>query len=190
MGQGRSQRGRRVRAVARSFAVLAALGVFYAAAAYAQSGHPTAGPAGNLHVAMSGALGLDADAAGLAPGDVAVRTATLDNRGTGAIGAIALSVDVTRSSALDRDPRSGLQIRVDRCSTPWTAGNGTVLRCAGRVSEVVGWRPLAASRSPWQLGSLPARASEYLRVSLQLPPNATVPQAGRRTTIEYRFTAQ
>jgi hypothetical protein len=190
MGQGRSQRGRRVRAVARSFAVLAALGVFYAAAAYAQSGHPKAGPAGNLHAAMSGTLGLDADATGLAPGDVAVRTATLDNRGKSAIGAIAFSVAVTRSSALDRDPRAGLQIRVDRCSTPWTAGSGTVLSCAGRVSEVVGWRPLAASLSPWQLGSLPAKASEYLRVSLLLPANAGAPQAGRRTTIEYRFTAQ
>jgi hypothetical protein len=58
------------------------------------------------------------------------------------------------------------------------------------VSKVVGWRPLAASRSPWQLGALRPKSSEYLRVSLQLPPNATAPQAGRRTTIEYRFTAQ
>ena len=62
MGQGRSQRGRRVRAAARSFVVLAALGAFYAAAAYAHGGHPKGGPAGSLHVAMSGTLGLDADA--------------------------------------------------------------------------------------------------------------------------------
>lgn len=192
MGQGRSQRGRRVRAVARSFAVLAALGVFYAASAYAQSGHPKAGAAGNLHVAMSGALGLDADAAGLAPGDVAARTATLDNRGTGAIGAIAFSVDVTRSSALDRDPRSGLQIRVDRCSTPWTAGSGAALRCAGRVSEVVGWRPLAASRSPWQLGSLPHGPPSICacRSSSRRTPPRPRPAGERRSSTGSRLSKQ
>jgi hypothetical protein len=189
MGQGRTQRGRRVRAAARSLAVLAALGVFYAAAAYAHGGHPKIGSAGSLHVSMSGTLALDADASNLAAGDVVARTATLENRGNGAIGAIALDVRVTRSSDLDRD-RSGLQIRVDRCSTPWTAGAGTALRCAGRVSEIVGWRPLAASRSPWPLGSLPARSTEYLRVSLHLPADALATLAGRRTTLEYRFTAQ
>ncbi|HEY7257436.1 MAG TPA: hypothetical protein VH459_00125 [Gaiellales bacterium] len=189
MGQGRTQRGRRLRAVARTFAVVAALGVFYAAAAYAHGGHAKAGPTGSLHVSMSGALGLAADADDVAAGDVVARTATLENRGKGAIGAIALSVGVTRSSVLDRD-RAGLQIRVERCSTPWTAGTGAALRCTGRVSEVVGWRPLAASRSPWQLGSLPAKSSEYLRVSLQLPANAPSTLAGRSTTLEYRFTAQ
>jgi hypothetical protein len=189
MGQGKTQRGRRLRAVARTFVVVAALGVFYAAAAYAHGGHPKTGPTGSLHVSMSGALGLGTDADDVAAGDVVARTATLENQGKGAIAAIALSVGVTRSSVLDRD-RSGLQIRVDRCSTPWTAGTGSALRCAGRVSEVVGWRPLAASRSPWQLGSLPAKSSEYLRVSLQLPADASSTLAGRTTTIQYRFTAQ
>jgi len=191
MGQGRTQRGRRVRAVARSFVVLAALGVFYAAAAYAHGGHPKSGAAGSLHVAMSGTLGLGADAADLAAGDVVARTATLENRGKGALGAIALAVDVTRSSTLDRDARSGLRIRVDRCSTVWSAApSGRSLQCAGRVTEIVGWRPLAASRSPWQLGSLRANSSEWLRVSLQLPPGASADLAGRRTAIQYRFTAQ
>jgi hypothetical protein len=189
MGQGRTQRGRRLRAVARTFAVVAALGVFYAAAAYAHGGHAKSGPAGSLVVSMSGTRGLDADAEDLAAGDVVGRTATLENRGDGAIGAISLSVGVTHSSALDRD-RSGLQIRVDRCSIAWTAGTGSALRCAGRVSEVVGWRPLAASRSPWQLGSLPAKSWEYLRVSLQLPPDASSALAGRSTTLKYQFTAQ
>jgi len=189
MGQGRTQRGRRVRAVARTLVVVAALGVFYAAAAYAHGGTPKSGLTGSLHVSMSGSLGLDADADGVAAGDVVARTATLENRGKGAIGAIALSVNVTRSSVLDRD-RSGLQIRVDRCSTAWTAGTGAALRCAGRVSEIVGWRPLAASRSPWQLGSLPAKSFEYLRVSLQLPASASSTLAGSSTTLEYRFTAQ
>jgi hypothetical protein len=189
MGQGRTQRGRRVRAAARSFVVLAALGVFYAAAAYAHGGHLKGGPAGSLHIAMSGSLGLNADASTLAAGDVVARTATLENRGKGGIGAIALDVDITHSSALDRD-RSGLQIRVDRCSTAWTVGTGTALRCSGRVSEIVGWRPLAASRSPWQLGSLPGKQTEWLRVSLQLPADAASDLAGRRTTIQYRFTAQ
>ena len=189
MGQGRTQRGRRVRAAARSFVVLAALGVFYAAAAYAHGGHLKGGPAGSLHIAMSGSLGLNADASALAAGDVVARTATLENRGKGGIGAIALDVGITHSSALDRD-RSGLQIRVDRCSTAWTVGTGAALRCAGRVSDIVGWRPLAASRSPWQLGSLPAKSTEYLRVSLQLPADAPSTLAGRRTTLEYRFTAQ
>jgi hypothetical protein len=182
MGQGRTQRGRRVRAVAQSFAVVAALGVFYAAAAYAQGGHAQSGPAGALHVATSGTLGLDADASDIAAGDVVARTATLENRGRGAIGAIALSVDATAGS--------GLQIRVDRCSTAWAGGPGIALRCPGRDSELVGWHPLAASRSPWQLGSLPSRSSEYLRVSLRLPADAPSAVSGRRTTIEYRFTAQ
>jgi hypothetical protein len=31
---------------------------------------------------------------------------------------------------------------------------------------------------------------EYLRVSLQLPADAAPALAGRRTTLEYRFTAQ
>jgi hypothetical protein len=192
MGQGRTQCGRRVCAVARSFVVFAALGVFYAAAAYAaHGGHPNGGPTGSLYVAMSGTLGLGADAADLAAGDVVARTATLENRGKGAIGAIALAVDVTRSSALDRDARSGLRIRVDRCSTAWTEGPGArSVRCAGRVTEIVGWHPLAASRSPWQLGSLPAKSSEWVRVSLQLPPDASAELAGRRTTVQYRFTAQ
>jgi hypothetical protein len=182
MGQGRTQRGRRVRAAARSLAVLAALGVFYAAAAYAHSGHLRAGPAGSLHVSTSGTLGLDASISSLAAGDVIARTVTLDNRGKGAIGAIALSIEVTRGS--------GLEIRIDRCPKPWTVGTGKALRCAGRASRIVGWRPLAASRSPRRLGSLPARSSAYLRVSLRLPGDATSSFAGRRTTIEYRFIAQ
>jgi len=191
MGQGRTQCGRRVCAVARSFVVFAALGVFYAAAAYAHGGHPNGGPAGSLHVAMSGTLGLGADVADLAAGDVVARTATLENRGKGAIVAITLAVDVTRTSALDGDVRSGLRIRVDRCSTAWTEGPGArSVRCAGRVTEIVGWRPLAASRSPWQLGSLPAKSSEWVRVSFQLPPDASAELAGRRTTVQYRFTAQ
>jgi hypothetical protein len=189
MGQGRTQHGRRLRAVGRTLAVVAALGVFYAAAAYAHGGHPNAGPAGSLHVSIPATLGLDADAEDVAAGDVIARAATLENRSKGALGAIALSVGISHSSALDHD-RSGLRIRVDRCSTPWTAGTGPALRCAGRVTEVVGWRPLAASRSPWQLGSLPAKASEYLRVSLQLPADAASRLAGRSTTLEYRFTAQ
>jgi hypothetical protein len=188
MGQGRTQPGRRVRAVVRSFAVVAALGVFYAAAAYAHSGNAQSGPAGALHVVMSGTLGLDADAADLAAGDVVMRTATLENRGKGAIGAIALAVDVTHSSALDRDSGSGLRIRVDRCSTPWAGGSAP--RCTGRLTEIVGWRPLAANRSPWQLGALPAKSWEWLRVSLQFPADASSAVAGRRTTLEYRFTAQ
>jgi hypothetical protein len=188
MGQGRTQCGRRVRAAARSFVVLAALGVFYAAAAYAHGGHLKTGPSGSLHVAMSGALGLGTDATTLAAGDVVARTAILENRGQGAIGLITLTVEITHSSALDRDSRSGLRIRVDRCSTPWTSGSA--LRCTGRLSEVVGWRPLAASRSPWKLGSLAAKATEWLRVSLQLPDDAESEVAGRRTTIQYRFTAQ
>jgi hypothetical protein len=182
MGQGRTQRGRRVRAAARSFAVLAALGVLYAAAAYAHGGHPKAGPTGSLHVSTSGKLGLDEDVSDVAPGDTIARTATLENRGKGAIGAIALSVDATAGS--------GLQIRVDRCATPWKAGTDQALRCAGRVSEVVGWRPLAASRSPWQLGSLPTKATAYLRVSLLLPETASAAFSGRHTTLDYRFTAQ
>ena len=191
MGQGRTQRGRRVRAAARSFVVLAALGAFYAATAYAHTGHLKGRPAGSLHVSMPGGHGLDADASGLAAGDTVSRTATLVNRGKRAVGAIALAVDVTHSSALDRDARSGLRIRVDRCSTPWTsAQGGPGLRCSGRLTEIVGWSPLGDSRSPWQLGSLPATTSEWLCVSLQLPPDASADLAGRRTTIHYRFTAQ
>jgi hypothetical protein len=182
MGQGRSQSGRRMRAVARSLAIVAALGVFYAAAAYAHGGLPKAGPAGSLHVSTSGTLGLEVGAADLAPGDVVARTATLDNRGKGALGAVLLAVRVTGGS--------GLEIRIDRCSTPWAATTQDALRCPGRASEVVGWRPLAASRSPWQLGSLPAKSSEYLRVSLQLPTDAPARAAGRQTTIDYRFAAQ
>ena len=189
MGQGRTQLGRRVRAAARSLTVLAALGVFYAAAAYAHGGHPKTGPAGSLHVSTSGTLGLGADVSNLAAGDVIARTATLENRGKGAIGAISLAIGVTQSSGLDSD-RSGLRIQVDRCPAPWAAGAGGALRCAGRVSRVVGWRPLAASRSPWQLGSLPANSTAYLRVSLQLPAAASSSLAGRQTILEYRFTAQ
>ena len=81
MGQGRTQRGRRLRAAARSLAVLVALGAFYAAAAYAHGGQAKPGPAGSLHVSTSGTLGLDADASNLAAGDVIARTATLENRG-------------------------------------------------------------------------------------------------------------
>jgi hypothetical protein len=54
MGQGRTQRGRRLDAVARAFAVVAALGVFYAAAAYAHGSRPNGKPAGSLQVSMSG----------------------------------------------------------------------------------------------------------------------------------------
>jgi hypothetical protein len=182
MGQGRSQSGRRVRVVARSLAVVAALGVFSAAAAYAHGGLPKAGRAGALHVSTSGTLGLEVGAADLAPGDVVARTATLENRGKGPLGAISLAVRVAGGS--------GLQIRVDRCSAPWTARTGAALRCPGRASEVVGWRPLAASRSPWQLGSLRAKSSDSLRVSRTLPTGAPAGAAGRGTTIDYRFTAQ
>jgi hypothetical protein len=189
MGQGRTQRGRRVRAAARSLVVLTSLAAFYAAAAYAHVGHPKNVPAGSLHVSMSGVRGLDAGAADLAAGDVVARTATLQNRGEGMLGAVALAANVTRSSALDRGARAGLRIRVDRCSTAWAPGPDSALHCTGRLTEVIGWRPVGDNRSPWQLGSLPARSAEWLRVAVLLPADSSADLASRRTTIEYRFTA-
>jgi hypothetical protein len=178
-----------VRALARSLGVVTALGVFYAVAAYARTGGPLATPPRPaLVVTTAGAGGLAADISNLAAGDVVARTATLTNRGTQALQAIALAVTVTQSSALDRDRTSGLRIRLDRCSVAWAPG--PPVRCAGRLTEVVAWQPLAANGSPWRLGGLGAGGSEWLRISLQLPPSATSQLAGRTTTVGYQFTAQ
>jgi len=60
----------------------------------------------------------------------------------------------------------------------------------GRATELIAWRPLAAGSGSWRLGELAAGTTEWLRVSLQLPPDAPSRLADRPSIVMYRFTAE
>ena len=192
VGHGRTHRRPRLRAVALTIAVLALLGVFYAVVAVARTASALATPSGHGSIAVTtgGMNGLSAAVANMAAGDRAERTATVENRGSGRLQTIQLTVSAAPSSQLDRDAQFGLRIRVDRCSAPWVSGgNAADLRCPGRQTELLGWKPVA-SGGPWDLGGLAAGATEWLCVTLQLPADAPARLEGRSSALTYRFTAQ
>src|SRR5438093_1587146 len=140
MGHGRTHRRPRLRAVALTTAVLALLGVFYAVAAVARTASALGTPSGRASIAVGtgGPSGLSAAVTDMAAGDRAERTATVENRGSGRVQTIQLTVSAASSSQLDRDSQFGLRVRVDRCSAPWVSGASPPdLRCPGRQTELL-----------------------------------------------------
>ena len=96
--------------------------------------------------AATNRLGVDVTA--LMPGQSAQRSFDLRNDGTQPFGSYTFSTRVTTSSLLDTNATDGLQIRLERCSAPWTESGASpafTYTCSGTRTQVVAPRPIAVS---------------------------------------------
>lgn len=127
-------------------------------------------------------------ASGIAPGDTVEQVMTLRNTGSAAWTQVALTTAASPSSLLDTDVRSGLQVRIDRCSVPWTEQGASPRRryaCRGTRSVVLAPGPAIRTRA--RLAGLHAAvpgASDQLRVATSLPRRAGNQFQGLSSTIE------
>jgi hypothetical protein len=130
----------------------------------------------------AGAHGLTAPSGGLAPGDVLARTVVLTNHGANPLQSVSATVASAGSGV------RGLQVRIDRCPTPWTMAGG-VLVCRGRPSVVTGWQGMP--NRPLQLAGrsgLAPGARLELRISVRLPAAAGNAQEGREGALQWTFS--
>ena len=134
---------------------------------------------------------LTVNATGIAPGDTIQRSVNLINQGTLDLSSITLTTNATTSSALDTDVSNGLQMVVDKCSSPWTeAGTSPAFTytCSGTTSTVVASRAIIGSAIAMSnLSSLAAGATDNLRVTLTLPASAGNTFQNLSSTVSYTF---
>ena len=127
-----------------------------------------------------------APVARLAPGDSAQRPVELRYRGRGRFGAVVL-----RLKGLSRSPlRSGLYVKLERCSKPWTKGpRARTLVCRGKHWLVLATSPMSRAQ-PFRLEHLSARAghTDHLRLTLALPLRSGNELQHRLGKLIYTFT--
>lgn len=187
MGQGCARiRSRLLRLLAVFVGVAVSLGAFSALAASAWVGGSLRRHA--QHVAVSidtaGSLGLAVPLPPLAAGDVRQRTVTV--RGRARIAALALTITDSGGSALQRRT---LELRVDRCSGPWTVTPTHTLQCPGTLRQVIGWQPVSDDVPDRSVGGVAPGAAAWLRISTRLPAAAPAAAEGLAMHLQYSFTA-
>ncbi len=135
---------------------------------------------------------LTVNATGLVPGDTVQRAFDLTNSGNQSLASIALTTTATTSSLLDTDATNGLQMVLDRCSTPWTeSGTSPAFSytCGGTNSTILSSRAVIGSNmSMAGLSALSPAGTDHLRVTLTLPTTAGNTFQGVTSTISYAFT--
>lgn len=135
---------------------------------------------------------LTLSAAGMAPGDTIQQLLTLRNTGQATWGAATITTSATTSSALDTNLVDGLQLRIDRCSTPWTGAAASPhprYACAGNRTPVLASGPIIRENATLgPLTSLAPGAEDNLRASLTLPRTAGNSFQGVSSTIDVTFT--
>jgi hypothetical protein len=189
MGQGCARiRSRLLRLLAVFVGVAVSLGAFSALAAAAWVGGSLRRQAGHVAVSVdtAGALGLAVPLPPLAAGDVRERTVTVRGRTRDPIAALALTITDAGGSTLQRRT---LELRVDRCSRPWTATPTRTLRCPGTLQQLIGWHPASDDVPDRSVGGVAPGASVWLRISTRLPATAPAAVEGLAMHLQYRFTA-
>jgi hypothetical protein len=111
-----------------------------------------------------------AAARNIAPGDRIQRLVELRVRGRGRFAAVYFRVRARRRSTLDADPKSGLQIAIQRCSKKWRGRHG-VYTCRGRRFVVLARRRFLGRARLRRLGLASHRVA-HLRLVLTLPAGA------------------
>ena len=122
----------------------------------------------------------------IAPGDRIERLVELRVRGRGRFRAVYFRAVAKTSSALDTDPRQGLQVTIERCSKKWRT-RGTTHACRGKRKIVVARRPLIGRAKLKLLPGLRAEKPAHLRLVLTLPTTAGNALQAQTTNATYRF---
>jgi spore coat-associated protein N len=138
---------------------------------------------------------LNVPATGLVPGDSIQRAVTLTNAaGNQNLAGITLTTTAPTSSLLD-SPVSGpgLQLVIDACSVPWTETVPLVgvytYTCAGTTTTVLLPRAVLGTDLPLPaLTSAAAGKTDYLRVTMSLPPLAGNELQNKTSVINLAFT--
>ncbi|MFI5085402.1 MAG: TasA family protein [Actinomycetales bacterium] len=150
--------------------------------------------AGTMAIAIGDASNrLSVAAAGLIPGDTVQRAVTLSNSGTVNLAGVSLTTAATKTSKLDTDAASGLQLVIDSCSVPWTEGGTSpafTYTCTGTTAPVLTTRSaIGANLALANLASVTAGKSDNLRVTTTLPSTADNSFQGLSSTLGFTFTA-
>ena len=157
--------------------------------------------AGTMTVELGGFGGndrLSVAATNVAPGDTMQRSVDVKNTGSIDFSAVTLTTTAAPANVLTSNATNGLQLRVDKCSVPWTESGSSpafTYACSGTTSAVLeGGTPgssvpvLGASRALSNL-LLAATDVNYLRVTMTFPTTADDTYQGLSTTVTYRFDA-
>lgn len=156
--------------------------------------------AGLMTVELGGFGGtnrLSVDATNVAPGDTIQRSVDVKNTGSIDFSAVTLTTTAAPANILTSNVTNGLQLRVDRCSVPWTESGASpafTYSCSGATSAVLeggGGSPVAVLGSARALNNLLLNASNvnHLRVTLSFPTTADDTYQGLSTTVTYKFDA-
>lgn len=134
---------------------------------------------------------LNVAATGLVPGDTVQRAVQLSNTGNQGLSAVTLTTSATTSSKLDTDATTGLQLKIDACSKPWTeAGTAPAYTytCTGTTSSVLGSRAVIGQNQTLDnLSSLSSGVTDNLRVTMTLPAEADNTLQNQSSVVKFDF---
>lgn len=105
--------------------------------------------------------------------------------GPGSVGALTMTVERTRTSALDQGP---LRYSVERCDTAWVA-TSTTYTCPTAVRVLRASAPLGPRADVTELGGVEAGAVAHLKVRFDVAADAPSNIRGQYSTLEFRITA-
>jgi predicted ribosomally synthesized peptide with SipW-like signal peptide len=131
-------------------------------------------------------------ASAIAAGDTMQRSVDLVDSGTVNLASITLTTTASPSSLLDTDATNGLQMVIDKCSTPWVeAGSSPAFTytCGGTNTTVLASRAVIGSTMALSNLTMTAGATDHIRVTLTLPSTAGNTLQAASSTISYAFTA-
>ena len=121
---------------------------------------------------------------GMLPGDTVAAVIDLQNTGDLAATGYTMTTTVDTPGPLTADATNGLQLEVDRCSNAWTAP--PPYTCSGTLTRSVVAGPLLQTGAG--MGStLPAGATDHLRIVVALPTSATNGLSGQTAVITFRW---
>jgi hypothetical protein len=133
----------------------------------------------------TGASSLSAPIVG-APGTTDDRLEDVVLVGPGSVGALTMTVERTRTSALDQGP--ALQYSVERCDTAWVS-SGKTTTCPTTPQVLRAPAPLGPRADEIALGGVGAGATAHLRVRFVIAKDAPRAAIGQSSTLEFRITA-
>jgi spore coat-associated protein N len=137
---------------------------------------------------------LNVPATGLVPGDSVQRAVTLTNAaGNQNLAGISLTTTAPTSSLLDSPITGpGLQLAIDACTVAWTEAiplpGVYTYTCPGTTTSVLVPRAVLGTDMPLNVASTVAGRTDYLRVTMSLPPLAGNELQNKTSVISLAFT--
>jgi hypothetical protein len=124
---------------------------------------------------------------GWVPGDRYQQVVDLVNDGSVAMSSVSLAIRATDSSVLDSDPRHGLHLVLQSCSSPWDAV-GSSYSCAGEVATFY-TGPIVMAEALDGAASLAPGGVDHLLATVTLPDSAGNAFQNASSELEFAFTA-